>query len=453
MTELQDLRRPSMRYPLARLGVQMAVDASLRRAAILAMLALLAQGAAHAGGAYLYEIDSATTSLASAGWTARAEDAGTIFSNPAGMARLGDGGFQVSLIPLYLDIGFSPDPTLTTASGAAGDASSWLPFGGFEYVRGISDKVALGLAAGGYFGLALDYEDGWVGRYYVDTVQLQALTIEPAISFRASDRWSFGLGAAVHYGIFRAELAINNTPIVLPGTAQPDGKLEIDTDTWAVQANLGVLWEPSDSMRFGLQYLSESSLDFTDTPEFTGLRPALETALGAAGILDTPLDVGMTMPQAVRLGSFHVLSDDWDLMADIGWEEWSRFGMVEILLASDDATSITADRNYEDVWHAAIGARKRLTPPWELRFGLAYDTSMVEDVNRTPDLPLGASLRLAGGAEYKYSEKGAFAFGYELAWGGSLAMDVERGPLAGRVAGEYPDTAIHFLSGTWRKVF
>jgi hypothetical protein len=40
-----------------------------------------------------------------------------------------------------------------------------------------------------------------------------------------------------------------------------------------------------------------------------------------------------------------------------------------------------------------------------------------------------------------------------LMWGGNLPMDVNRGPLAGRVAGEYPNAAIHVVSVTWRKVF
>jgi long-chain fatty acid transport protein len=161
----------------------------------------------------------------------------------------------------------------------------------------------------------------------------------------------------------------------------------------------------------------------------------------------------MKMPQAVRLGSFHVLSGGWDLMGDIGWEQWSRFGKVDLLLASEDATSITADRNYQDVWHAAIGARKRLSDPWEIRFGASYDSSMVEDGDRTPDLPLGATTRLAAGAQYRYSKDAALAFGYELVWSGNLPMDVERGPLTGRVAGEYSSMAIHVLSGTWRRVF
>ena len=44
-------------------------------------------------------------------------------------------------------------------------------------------------------------------------------------------------------------------------------------------------------------------------------------------------------------------------------------------------------------------------------------------------------------------------FAYEAVLSGNLAMAVNRGPLAGSVAGEYEDVAIHFISVTWRKSF
>ena len=43
---------------------------------------------AWAGGVYLYEKSATDVGLGSAGWTARADDASTIFSNPAGLTRL-----------------------------------------------------------------------------------------------------------------------------------------------------------------------------------------------------------------------------------------------------------------------------------------------------------------------------------------------------------------------------
>ncbi len=44
-------------------------------------------------------------------------------------------------------------------------------------------------------------------------------------------------------------------------------------------------------------------------------------------------------------------------------------------------------------------------------------------------------------------------FGYELVWQGDLAVDVNRGPLAGQVSGEFGDTAIHAIAFAYNKRF
>ena len=57
-------------------------------AGVFATAAWLIAPAASAGGLFLYEIGTADVGLASAGYTARAQDASTAFTNPAGMTRL-----------------------------------------------------------------------------------------------------------------------------------------------------------------------------------------------------------------------------------------------------------------------------------------------------------------------------------------------------------------------------
>ena len=57
--------------------------------------AFLSPLASQAGGLYLYEIGTSDLGLAAAGTAARAEDASTLYSNPAGMTRLS--GDQVTM--------------------------------------------------------------------------------------------------------------------------------------------------------------------------------------------------------------------------------------------------------------------------------------------------------------------------------------------------------------------
>ena len=93
------------------------------------LLASLVAPSTHAGGLYLYELGTPDVGAASAGWAARAQDAGTVFTNPAGMTRLEKSELLVGVQPLYLHAEFSPDAN-TTTSGGDEDASTWLPAGG-----------------------------------------------------------------------------------------------------------------------------------------------------------------------------------------------------------------------------------------------------------------------------------------------------------------------------------
>ena len=54
----------------------------------VAVMAQFAASPAAAGGLLLYEFGTAEVGLAAAGYAARAQDASTAFTNPAGMTRL-----------------------------------------------------------------------------------------------------------------------------------------------------------------------------------------------------------------------------------------------------------------------------------------------------------------------------------------------------------------------------
>jgi long-chain fatty acid transport protein len=410
---------------------------------------LLSAASARAGGFYLYEVGSPDVGLAAAGYAARAQDASTVFTNPAGMTRLDRPALLVGAQPMYLNLELDPDANTSAVArtlpggGTAddGDSNGWMPAGGLYYVHPVSDKLALGLAVTGYFGLSLDYQDDWVGRYYLREATLQAAAIQPAIAFRVNDWLSVGAGVAALYGVMEEKVAVNNVLDTLP-----DGELKVEDEDWTVQYNLGVLVEPAKGTRFGITWLSEADLDFEDRVEFSGLGPGLQTILASRGLLDAKLDLGMTMPQAVMLSAYHECTDRLALMGNVGWQDWSQFGKVDVTVSSDTTTSLTTDFDFKDTWHAALGAQYRLSDPWLLTGGVAYDSSMLDEEDISPALPVGETWRFALGTGYDWSKDVTLGAAYALGWGGDLDMDVERGPLAGRVSGTYENTALHVVS-------
>jgi long-chain fatty acid transport protein len=358
------------------------------------------------------------------------------------MARLKHSELQVGLQPLYLGVEFDPD-SKTTVSGRSGDATGWLPTGSLFYVRNITERFSAGLGIFGYFGLSMDYNDSWVGRYYLDEITLQGFNVLPAVSYKVNDWLSIGAGLNVMYALFEQKAKVNNALDILP-----DGELKIKEEDFAYGAVVGILIEASPKTRFGIQYLSEMSLDFEDRPKLRNLGPGLSAILGR---LDN-LDLGMTTPDSVMVRAYHELTDRWAVMGNVGWQQWSEFGKVDVTVSSETTRSLTADRNYDDTWHVAGGVQYRISEPWLWSFGVAYDSSIVEDKDRTPDLPLGEQWRFGTGVNYKWRNNIDLSLAYEFVWAGDLPMDVERGPLAGRVSGDYDNALMHFvnLALNWR---
>ena len=422
---------------------------------LILVLSLTLANSASAGGLYLYEVGTPDVGLAGAGYAARADDAATVFTNPAGMTRLDQPSVLMGAQPVYMDMEFSPDGNTsavaaTLPNGAPakdGDTSGWMPAGGLYYVHPVNDRLRLGLSVNGYFGLSLDYESDWVGRYYVKEATLQGMAVQPAVAWKVNDWLSLGGGVAAIYGMMEEKIAINNVLDVLP-----DGELKVEDQDWTAQFNLGILVEPWEGTRFGLTYLSEAELDFSDRVNFKGLGPGLQAALGGQGLLNAKLDLGMNMPQAVMFSAYHEFTDRLALMANVGWQDWSRFGRVEIGVDAAADTSLTADLDYQDTWHVALGAEYKTSDAWRITGGVAYDSAMMEEEDVAPNMPVGENWRFGLGTRYDWSEDLSLSGAYELVWVGDIDMDVSRGPLAGRVSGTYDDVSLHVFCLTleWR---
>ena len=416
----------------------------MSRVICLAFLAIvLVGGSAHAGGIMLYEFGSPDVGMAAAGYAARAQDASTVFTNPAGMSRLEKSQVLGGLQALYGNVEFSPNSATTTSGSDGGIAVGWIPGGSAFIVQKLNQDWSVGFGVLSYFGLAESYEDNWVGRYYVQKSTLIGMTLTPAVSYRVNNWLSVGAGLNMMYGYVDSEIAINNI-----GEARPDGKLKYDDNRWGYGANLGILVEPKPGTRFGLTYLSEVKLDFGAVPEFSGLGPVLEAALRSRGLTTNNLDLSMTVPQMVMFSAYHEFNRQWAIMGNVGWQNWSRFGQVEVGINSSNPTTLTKDSDYNDTWHVALGVQYRpaLETPWTFSAGVAYDSSAVDDDKRSVVLPMGETWKFALGAQYAVTPSLTLGAAYELAWMGDMSVNQERGPLAGRVAGDYGNSSLSFFA-------
>ena len=109
----------------------------------------------------MYEIGTADIGFAGAGTAARAEDASTVYANPAGMTRLAGNQMSAGLQALYggVDYKVSDQSFLqqTAGGGSPGNIIGWLPGGSAFYNHSLSNDLKVGIGLYGNFGLAMDY--------------------------------------------------------------------------------------------------------------------------------------------------------------------------------------------------------------------------------------------------------------------------------------------------------
>ena len=260
----------------------------------LGLLALEPPCTAFAGGFFLYEIGTPDVGLASAGYAARAQDASTVFTNPAGMIMLDHTQIMGGVQPLYTHQVFSPDAATTTRGTDGGNALVPLPGASFFLVYNLSNRVKLGFGTFAYFGGAIEYNLNWVGRYFLQGATLLGISYMPAVAFRINDWLSFGCGLNVMLGVLREKAAVRT---LLPGS---DGQVKYHDLTAGVGGDVGFLIHPDEKTRIGITYLSPVDLNFADVPHFRGTGPVLVALLKRRGLLGTSVDLGITVPQEVN---------------------------------------------------------------------------------------------------------------------------------------------------------
>jgi len=369
--------------------------------------------------------------------------------NPAGMSLLEGNQFQGGAQLLQAGLGFTPNAGTTVDGNSGGNPVGVLPALSMFYVHGLGEDVKVGLGIFSNFGLAMSYDSGWVGRYYALNNTLLGLSIMPALSYRINEQLSIGVAANVMIGYLNYSAAINNRDTILNPNA-PDGQMAMNDTTVGAGGNVGLLYEPKKGTRFGVTYYSQVKLNFGAVPTFTGLSGLLGTALQNGGHLTNELDLGVTVPQSVMVSSYHEFTERWAMMLDFGWQNWNQFGKVEIgLTGSPAALNTTTSFDYQDTYHVALGNRYRINQTWLINSGFAWDSSMIKGQNYTVSLPVGQAFRFGLGAEWQATPTLNVAFSYELAYGGDLPVNQNRGPLAGAVVGQFPSTYINFFQASF----
>lgn len=346
-----------------------------------------------ASGYALNEQSISGMGVSFAGRSSAADDASTVFGNPAGMARLKRDEVSLGVAAIHAKSRISDTSSRTaagTANGGSNDGdmvpTTGVPMG--YYVKPLDEKVAFGVGVYVPFGLATEYENGFQGRYFADKSYVRVITVQPTLSYRFNDKLSVGFGPTFNH--IEGELSSSLTNPLSPGAN--DGKVKVKGDDTAVGFNAGVLYEFTPQTRVGVTYRSRVKYELEGDTRVSGPGAAIGSS---AGKYDASLDV--TTPESVDMSFTHELNDAWTLYAGSTWTRWSRFKELRIqnegvrgaFAAPTALGTIVEEQNWHDTWAHAVGLSYKVNPQWVLRTGVAIDQTPTNNTDRSPRTPTG----------------------------------------------------------------
>jgi long-chain fatty acid transport protein len=354
---------------------------------MLAVMGILGMSQAHAAGFALIEQSVSGMGTAYAGSGSTAEDATTVWFNPAGMSKFCTPQIVSGVQGIFPRARFhNDDSTLSPGlggtrlrGGSGGNCGVKAALPSFYYVRPLSCGWTFGLGVNSPFGLATHYESNWVGRYYGRYSKILTLNINPSLSYQICDNLSIGAGFNAQY--LRATLtnSVDFGSIIFAltqgqlGARQgQDGRAKIKGDSWGFGGNVGLLWDINCQTSLGLAYRSEirqhikGHVDYDNVPAFPpGLR---------ANFQDVNVNARVTLPSTVLLSGVHHVNCNWDVMADIMWTKWDSVKRLRVKFEepSPQADSVVTLR-WKNKFRYALGSTYRVCEGLKLRAGLAYD--------------------------------------------------------------------------------
>ncbi len=336
-----------------------------------------------AAGFQLAEYSATGLGRAYAGEAAMADNASAQWRNPAMLTYLE--GTQVSAGAIYVNPNVDVEGTVNHAQlgkthASSNDFAHDAVIPNFYLSHQLNEQMALGFALGTNYGMETDLGTEFAASHFGNQASVIskeanlniAYQILPQLSIGGGVRYVMGEG---HFGATAPAKNLIRHPVTNNVMTLPKGTtlkyMEGEDNSWGWQ--VGSAWQINQDHRVGFAYKSEVVMDFEGHAEgvsYGSYKPGM---------------MSVTLPATAELASFHQLNDQWAIHASINWTDWSSF--KELTAVFPEKSDLIKSENWEDNYRFALGTTYQYDAKLALGAGVAYDTSAVDDKNRTATIP------------------------------------------------------------------
>jgi long-chain fatty acid transport protein len=369
-----------------------------------------------------------------AGGAASAEDASTIYYNPAGLPQLSSHqaliyGQIVRPYFSFTDEGSKTvlDQDLTGSDGGDAGKLNFLPGGFFSYK--LTDEWFVGIGVVSPFGLSSEFDPGWKGRYHGISSSILTIDINPTIAYKISDHFLIGAGIsaqyidaeltnAIDYGSFMASVGM----APLSEAQHVDGTVKLEAKDWGFGYNCGILLLLNQNTRFGLSYRSKIPYEVSGRATFS-TPPSASGIASAIGYVNTGGRTQIDMPGNVSISGYHQIDEKWAIMGDINWTNWDVLNKLQIQFDTGAPDNVIT-YEWEDALRYALGTTYTHNRQWAFRMGVAFEETPVPNARyRIPRIPDEDRYWLSIGAGYQFSDQLVLDIGYSFLFAKKADID------------------------------
>ena len=305
-------------------------------------------------------------------------DISTIFYNPGGLARINHIQAYVSVLSIRPSTAYG---NYYLGSTHTAD-QAFTPFN--IYVGGtVREGSRLGLGLGVYtpFGSGLRWDDNWVGKYIVQSIDLKCVFFQPTVSYRLTNFLSVGGGFVYAAGTFdfRQALPVQD----LNGTS---GTAHLHGTGSGVGFNLGIQMKANEHLQFGLTYRSQVNMDLGGGSATFDVPNSLRTTFP-----NTRFESSLPLPQVASfgIGLKPLRNEKLTLQLDLNYTGWNSYDTLSINFAQHTSglKDEHAPRHYRNTLTTRLGACYKISKIVSVMAGGAYDPTPVTNGYVSPDLP------------------------------------------------------------------
>lgn len=354
----------------------------------IATAAMMVAGAfatqTYAAGFQLSEQSAIQMGRAMAGAGIVGDDLSAVHYNPAGMTLLSGTRMQATGTWVAVNLDYEGNYGQSENGRLKGQT---IPAGFITHQ--INDSLWAGLGLTVPYGMGTEYGEGWEGRERGTESMILTFDINPNLAWKVNDKLSVGGGISLQYA--KAELGMG------PMQANVKG------DSWAWGWNVGLMFQPVETVRLGLAYRSHIAHNAEGHTDVKGLQN-----------LTSDMKVRIKTPDTITFSATWEATDALRLSGTARWSKWSNFHSLDVQnldLAGPQFSSTVVENNWDDTWFFSVGADYKLNGQWTIRGGVAYDQGPVENQYRMAVIPDTDRVWFSGGASYKYTDNLTFDFG------------------------------------------